>query len=440
MNDKNCSRIFITTAAVLAGFAAAVARADVYCTTSAYHNNGGAEVAYRTDTGFSVVAQGGGGGYNFSPGTAPGYQAFSVQTAVSGTALVTSASANTATGAVRASSAGADGAGGNRAQIFDNVTFHNSTGQPQMITVIWNVDGSLAVGPQQPGRATYHQDLVMTAPGVTLRFVGDGHLEGVPAQSFANYTGEGWISYSCQPRSGGYGGVDCSGTWAVPAGDSTFGFYSLIDTSINCTEAGCGNGLSANFGNTGKANIQVPQGVTFTSQSGALLTGVDAYSRKTHGSSGTFDIPLPLTGTPGVECRASVDGAYQIVVVFANRISSTGAVNVTSGPGSVESATVNGGEVTVNLVGLANAQTTVITLHDVHNGAINGDISVPISLLVGDTNGSRAVTASDISQTKGQSGLPVTAANFRTDVNANGAITATDIGQVKAQSGTQLLP
>ena len=31
--------------------------------------------------------------------------------------------------------------------------------------------------------------------------------------------------------------------------------------------------------------------------------GVTAVSRKTHGTAGTFDINLPLTGTPGIECR-----------------------------------------------------------------------------------------------------------------------------------------
>jgi hypothetical protein len=55
--------------------------------------------------------------------------------------------------------------------------------------------------------------------------------------------------------------------------------------------------------------------------------------------------------------------------------------------------------------------------------------------LVGDTNANRAVNASDVSQTKGQSGQPVTASNFRNDVNANGSINAGDINIVKANSG-----
>ena len=56
-------------------------------------------------------------------------------------------------------------------------------------------------------------------------------------------------------------------------------------------------------------------------------------------------------------------------------------------------------------------------------------------MLIGDTNGNKTVNASDVAQTKGQSGLSVTAANFRTDVNASGTITASDIAQVKANAG-----
>src|SRR5260370_222130 len=29
-----------------------------------------------------------------------------------------------------------------------------------------------------------------------------------------------------------------------------------------------------------------------------------AFSRKTHGAAGTFDVPLPLTGNVGIECRS----------------------------------------------------------------------------------------------------------------------------------------
>jgi Dockerin type I domain len=59
-------------------------------------------------------------------------------------------------------------------------------------------------------------------------------------------------------------------------------------------------------------------------------------------------------------------------------------------------------------------------------------------MLIGDTNGNKSVNSADVAQTKGQSGLPVIAANFRTDVNASGAISAADIAQVKANAGHTL--
>jgi hypothetical protein len=75
----------------------------------------------------------------------------------------------------------------------------------------------------------------------------------------------------------------------------------------------------------------------------------------------------------------------------------------------------------------------------VSNGDTTADIFVPMGVLVGDTNGSGAVTASDIGQTRAQSGQAVTVANFRTDVTANGgSINASDVGLVKSRAGTQL--
>jgi hypothetical protein len=95
--------------------------------------------------------------------------------------------------------------------------------------------------------------------------------------------------------------------------------------------------------------------------------------------------------------------------------------------------------ITVDLTNVANAQTITLRLAAVSNGESTADLSVPMGILAGDTTGNGSVTTSDIGQTKGQSGQPVSAANFRSDVTANGgSINASDIGLVKARSGTQL--
>ena len=102
--------------------------------------------------------------------------------------------------------------------------------------------------------------------------------------------------------------------------------------------------------------------------------------------------------------------------------------------GSVSNVTVNGNDLVVDLVDVSNQQVLTLTT----SGGSVIPTTVSIGFLLGDTSGNRSVNATDISQTKAQSGVPVTEANFRTDVNANGFINASDISEVKLQSGTAI--
>jgi hypothetical protein len=159
-------------------------------------------------------------------------------------------------------------------------------------------------------------------------------------------------------------------------------------------------------------------------------------SRKLHNSV-PYDINLPLTGNAGVECRSGgASNDYQVVFTFPSAVTFTGAT-MSSGAGSVGSSSGSGTTTAiVNLTGVTSAQTITITLNGVNN---SGSVSVPMGVLVGDTNASRGVNASDIGQTKAASGQPVGPTNFRQDVNVSGgSINASDIGLVKARSGTQL--
>ncbi len=170
----------------------------------------------------------------------------------------------------------------------------------------------------------------------------------------------------------------------------------------------------------------------------APLQLASAVSRKTHGSAGTFDISLPLSETPavGVECRES-GGNHTIVVTLSNTLVSGNAA-VTEGTGSVAGApSFNGNNMTINLTGVADQQKLTVTLSNVTDSSSQVLPNTPISVnvLAGDTNGSKTVTSSDLGQTKGQAGIPVTTANFRSDANASGAINGTDVSMVKANSG-----
>ena len=161
-----------------------------------------------------------------------------------------------------------------------------------------------------------------------------------------------------------------------------------------------------------------------------------AVSRKVHGGAGTFDINLPLValgGAVGIEDRTGAAGQHQIVATFSGPVT-VGSVAVTSGTGAA-TFSVAGAVVTINLTGVTNAQRLGVTLSNVTVGAHNGDITIPMGILIGDTSGNGSVTGTDVSQTKLQSGQPVGASNFREDVVVNGAINGTDVSAVKVEFG-----
>jgi hypothetical protein len=160
-----------------------------------------------------------------------------------------------------------------------------------------------------------------------------------------------------------------------------------------------------------------------------------AVSRKAHGGAGTFDINLPLSGEPGVECRSS-GGNHIFVFTFTNNVVS-GSATVTGGEGSAGSPAFAGKTMTVNLTGVADMQKITVTLSSVTDnfGQVLPTKAVSANMLIGDTTGNKSVNSSDISQTKAQSGIAVNGTNFREDLTVSGAINSSDISLVKANSG-----
>jgi hypothetical protein len=169
---------------------------------------------------------------------------------------------------------------------------------------------------------------------------------------------------------------------------------------------------------------------------------VSVVSRKVQGVT-AFDINLPLTGSPGVECRSGgANGDYELIFSFANTLTSVGNASVTSGTGNVSSHMIDADahNYIVNLTGVSNAQVMTVSLTNVNDSAGNSSSSVPIStgVLVGDTTGNGTVNASDVAQTKANSGQAVDASNFRTDVTVSGSINAADAALVKSNAGMAL--
>ena len=152
-----------------------------------------------------------------------------------------------------------------------------------------------------------------------------------------------------------------------------------------------------------------------------------------------FDIPLPLTGNSGIECRSGgATNDYQVVFTFPSPVTFNVA-GVTAGAGTGSGSSGSGtNTITVNLTGVTNAQRITVTFLGVSDGTTTGNLDIPMAVLIGDTTGNGTVSASDVTQVKLQSGQPVTGPNFRTDVNANGSINGSDVSLVKLRTGTAL--
>lgn len=170
------------------------------------------------------------------------------------------------------------------------------------------------------------------------------------------------------------------------------------------------------------------------------------FSRKSHGAFGYFDIDLPLTGPPGVECRTGgATGDHTIIVAFSQNVTVNGSPQaaITSGTGTVGtdgksnggSVFINGNVVTVPLTNVTNNQTINVTLFGVNS---TSNVVIPMSILAGDVTGNGIVNASDVAFTKSRIGQPISQTNFRADVTAGGSINATDVSIVKSNIGTGL--
>ena len=222
-------------------------------------------------------------------------------------------------------------------------------------------------------------------------------------------------------------------SFTLPAGSLQSGTYTCDLIFVRVAGAAAGD---ANIG-AGYATLVKDTG--FTLRALAPLALITAVSRKDHGAAGTFDVDLPLAGEPGVECRSS-GGNHTLVFTFNNDVVS-GSASVTVGVASVMgNPSFAGNTMTVNLTGVTDVQKIMVTVSSVTDsfGQTLPDEAVSVNMLIGDTSGNKTVNATDVSQTKLQSGQADTATNFREDVNVNGSINATDVSLVKLKSGTAL--
>jgi hypothetical protein len=220
--------------------------------------------------------------------------------------------------------------------------------------------------------------------------------------------------------------------------------WSDVDTATKTFNVPILNDQMASGNKTFTATLSSPSGgATLGSPSTITVTITDAgavggapqvtnvYSRKTHGTAGTFDITLDrtlaLTGAVTVDPRAQ--STHKIVFQFGSAISAAGTAAVT--PAGSANAVMNGSTVEVTLSSVPDNTRVTVALVNVNGVGANAAASV--GFLVGDYDGTRTTDATDLASVKGKAGETTDGTNFRADVDLSGAITSTDILRTKGR-------
>jgi hypothetical protein len=163
----------------------------------------------------------------------------------------------------------------------------------------------------------------------------------------------------------------------------------------------------------------------------SVVNLLSAASRLTHGTAGTFDVNMPLTGVSGVECRSA--STYNAVFTFDAPVTS-GQVTVIGGTATVGAITFSGNSMTAQLTGVTSAEIATLHTQNINgDGQPHGDVQ--FGFLVGDADADRVVRKPDQTLVQGQLNQPVTSANFREDLTADGRIKNADVNVVKANKG-----
>ena len=171
---------------------------------------------------------------------------------------------------------------------------------------------------------------------------------------------------------------------------------------------------------------------------------IGVVSRKSPGAAGSFDIPLPLQGGLGVECRSGGPGEnYTMIFSFEHSVVSVADVDMTGGNGTISSTAIgpNSNQFTVNLSSVASQQVVEITLTNVVDSAGNtiGTVQAAMGVLIGDSTNDQTVNSGDAQVTRNRSGQLTNGGNFRSDVNADGTINSGDAFVVRARSGNMII-
>jgi hypothetical protein len=323
---------------------------------------------------------------------------------------------------------------------LNNLSLAPTIAQDPDIDLVWHTQWFVPSTSDGSGGKNFHVYAESTNGGALTCFVGENAVQAFGGGGVLTYPGDTALPpANCQSTLGPNGNitiyVPLSNVTEAGAIDSRLHEVTASTMTLPAPANSVPRDSTTGFGGVFFNLIDVAQGYVFD----PILVG--AVSRKTHGDAGTFDVDL-MPPNSGIECRSGgTNGDYQVVITFATPVTLSGAsaVAAPSGTASVSGTPIiSGNQVTINLTNVSNAQRFNISLLGVNDGTTTRDISVPMGVLIGDTNANGVVNSSDISQTQAQSGQPVSVANFREDVTVNGFINSSDITAVQARSGTAL--
>jgi hypothetical protein len=159
-----------------------------------------------------------------------------------------------------------------------------------------------------------------------------------------------------------------------------------------------------------------------------VMTG--ALSRKVHAGAGTHDLALDLSpSNPTTEPRTGGAGGDHVIAFVFDKPVADGVAAIASGTATAGTPTFAGTEMVVALTGVADSQYVTVDVSGVTaaDGGTGGSGSVRVGFLVGDVNGSRTVTLSDLLAVNSVLAQSVTTSNFTRDVNAGGTLTLADL-------------
>lgn len=169
-------------------------------------------------------------------------------------------------------------------------------------------------------------------------------------------------------------------------------------------------------------------------QAGPIPELTSAASRRVHGTV-NWDIPLPLTGASGVECRTT--GQTATIVLRFDQPVTSGTAAVTAGTGQVSGApTFAGNVMTVPLSGVIDVQSLTLTASNVTGAAGTlPSVAVNVRFLEGDVNGNGSVSGLDVNlvRTAAATGA-VDGFSFRSDLNCNNSVTGLDVNAARAKA------